>query len=263
MATYNVSTWTEFVTAFTASGGTSADPDIIEITADLDVNDDAPRAKISAGGFKTINGNLHTIWNLSPAVEFTNFLIEYGGASRVITWNKVNFNNIYRTNKEAVFSANSSSPMRFNQCTFVAKCPQIANYARFTQCAITHTSALWRTSWASATLIQCWVHYEPIFVSGTTSADFGTVTTSYIEGKINVPGYTSCPYFASTINDSVINIESAMNYDYIAGSSSTKCVYNTTKMTGTIGSQSNIVGVTDSQMKDAAYLSSVGFNIIT
>lgn len=267
MATYNVNTWSEFVTAFKAVSGTSADPDIIEIMSDLDVNDDAPRSYIAAGGYKTINGNFHTIWNLSPLVEFNGYLIEYGGGGRSIVWNKVNFNNIYRTNTNAVFGAGSSSPMRFNQCTFVMKGPRLANYAVFTQCAITHTNAQWRTPWASATLDQCWMHYEPIFTSGTTNMDFDTVTTSYIEGKVdNIPGYTSCPYFARSMSNSVINIESSINFDRLSNispSGNAKCVYNTTKLTGTIGTtDSNVIGVTDSQMKDAAYLSSVGFSII-
>lgn len=264
MATYNVNTWSEFVTAFKASGGTSSDPDVIEILSDLDVNDDAPRAMISAGGFKTINGNYHTIWNLSPSVEFRAELLDYG--SRTITWNKVNFNNIYRTNNEAVFGASSSSPMIFDQCTFVMKGPRLVDYATLTRCAITHTNALWRTSWSSADLNMCWVHYEPIFTAGTTTTDFNNVTTSYIEGKIdNIPGYTSCPYFVRNINNSVINIESSINFDRLSSSNpSVKCVYNTTKLIGTVGSaDNNMVGVTDSQMRDAAYLSSIGFSIIT
>ena len=263
MAIYNVNTWTEFVTAYKASGGTSSDPDIIEIMSDLDVNDDAPRSMISAGGYKTINGNLHTIWNLSPAIEFSAEILNYGGM--VIRWNKINFNNIYRTNKEAVFGANSSKPMVFDQCTFVLKGPRLVNYATLTRCAITHTSALWRTSWSNASLNMCWMHYEPIFTSGTTNYDFNAVTTSYIEGKIdNIPGYTSSPYFAHTINNSVINIESSINFDRLSSITTVKCVYNTTKLTGTVGSSdSNVVGVTDAQMKDAAYLASIGFGIIT
>lgn len=268
MATYNVNTWSEFVTAFKASGGTASDPDIIEILSDLDVNDDAPRSYIAAGGFKTINGNFHTIWNLSPLVEFSNYLIEYGGGGREIVWNRVNFNNMYRTNNNPVFHAASGTPMKFNQCTFVMKGPRIADYAVFTQCAITHTNAMWRTSWSGTTLNQCWMHYEPIFTSGVTNFDLNNVTTSYIEGKIdNIPGYTSCPNFARAIDNSVINIESSINFDHLSNispSANAKCVYNTTKLTGTVGAtDSNIVGVTDSQMKDASYLSSVGFNIIT
>ena len=264
MATYNVNTWSEFVTAYKASGGTSANPDIIEILSDLDVNDNAPRAMISAGGFKTINGNYHIIWNLSPSVEFRAEILDSGGSSQTIRWNKVNFNNIYRTNNEAVFGATSRSPMIFDLCTFVIKGPRLVDYATLTRCAITHTNAQWRTSWADADLNMCWMHYEPVFTSGTTNVDLNTVTTSYIEGKIAVPGYTSCPYLASSINNSVINIESSINFDRISGSTTVKCVYNTTKMTGTIGTaDSKIVGVTDAQMRDAAYLSSIGFNIIT
>lgn len=265
MATYNVSTWAEFVTAFTASGGTAADPDIIEITADLDVNTSPITGRISAGGFKTINGNMHTIWNISVAVEFNYEIFEYGGASRRIIWNKINFNNIYRSGKYPIFKGGSSTWMRFFDCTFVMKGPQLFQYCTLTRCAVTHTNAQWRTSYADVDLIQTWMHYEAIFASGVTNYDFEEVETSYIEGKIDVPGYTTAGVLAYTLKDSVINLETSMDYTYLSADpgSSKKTVYNTTKMTGTIGSQSNIIGVTDSQMKDAAYLSSIGFNIIT
>lgn len=265
MATYNVNTWPEFVTAYKASGGDSSDPDIIEILSDLDVNDDAPIAMIRAGSNKTINGNYHTIWNLSPAVEFSGEILDRGGGNK-IRWNKVNFNNIYRTNTNAVFGATSKSRMEFDMCTFVMKGPRLVDYATLTRCIITHTNAQWRESWANAWLDMCWVHYEPIFANSSPDyKDFQQVTTSYIEGKIAVPGYTSSKYFANIISNSVINIESSINFDRLSSSNPTvKCVYNTTKLTGTIDTAfSNMIGVTDAQMRDAAYLSSIGFAIIT
>lgn len=265
MATYNVSTWAEFVTAFTASGGTPTDPDIIEITADLDVNTSPITDQISSGGSKTINGNMHTIWNISVAVEFNNEIFTFKSSSNRIIWNKINFNNIYRSGMYSIFRGSSSVWMRFFDCTFVMKGPQLFNRCTLTRCAVTHTNAQWRTSYSSVDLIQTWMHYEAIFASDVTNFDFDSVETSYIEGKIDVPGYTKAGILAVRLQDSVINIETSMDYTRLSSEpdANKKVVYNTTKMTGTIGSVSNIIGVTDAQMKDAAYLSSIGFNITT
>ena len=100
MAT-QVTTWTEFVTAFRSNSITE-----IDIMKDLDCNEDLPTAQIRAGTTKTISGNYHTIWNLSTAAVVNTYLINADGRS--VTWNKVNFNNIYRNEAYPVFHGTRS-----------------------------------------------------------------------------------------------------------------------------------------------------------
>ena len=62
---YNVTTWEQFLRAFTiAHDPADTDDDIIEIMSNIDCNDVTISNPIYAGGKKIINGNNHTFYNL-------------------------------------------------------------------------------------------------------------------------------------------------------------------------------------------------------
>lgn len=268
MATFNVSTWSEFVTAYTASSGISSDPDIIEIMTDLDVNTNPPTATISAGGWKTINGNFHTIWNLAPGGIISSVIITSNG-NRTITWNKINFNNIAYLENNAVFSGPSSYPMVFNDCTFVAKVQRLFSYATLNRCAVTMTgSTTQHQPMSGVTANYSWIHYEHKRQNDNASGEFSGLNTCYIEGKITATFTTAnYPFQIATNPQSCvfnIDIDDPLKCSIDTGSSTISVsVFNSDKIVNYTGTRTNIVGVTDTQLRNAEYLDSVGFDIVT
>ena len=123
MAEYKVSSWEEFVNAYTAAAAAGETERTIEIMADIDCND-MPFSNyiISPQNIEmTINGNQHNIWNISTESVVNGGLIR-GGASKNLIWNKVNFGNINRIENAAIFAGYSTGwAMNFNDCTFVGK----------------------------------------------------------------------------------------------------------------------------------------------
>lgn len=269
MATYNVSTWDDFVTAFNASTGTTSDPDVIEIMTDLDVNTTPPTSQIRANATKIINGNYHTIWNLAPGGILGSAIISPNG-NRTITWNKVNFNNIAFLENYAVFTSNSSYPMVFNDCTFVAKvASSLFAYAQLNRCAVTMTgSTNSHSPMSGVTANYSWLHYEHKRLNDNASSEFAALNTCYIEGKITTTlSSANYPFqITGNPNSCVINIDidDPLQCSISTGSSTVAVsVYNTDKIANYTGARTEIVGVTDTQLKDATYLASVGFDIVT
>ena len=62
-------------------------------------------------------------------------------------------------------------------------------------------------------------------------------------------------------SNATINIECDSDYT-ITSNPGQLSVYNKDKLTGNIATTTNVIGVTDAELKDAAYLASIGFNII-
>ena len=273
MATTQVSTWDQFAAAYTSAEGTSADPHIIEIMADLDAASSIT-ATLNPGNdyHKIINGNYHNISNIGTSVTLNAVIF----AGRHMTWNKCNFINIFRNQPYAVFYSSSSATMTFNDCTFQGQGAAIcgesnmsANYTGrgyFNRCAITWTQT--GSTYAGACFGAAQFDYSYIdckfYRSNAGNYDIGRLTSSYIKGELIGSGITdSSMAMIGTISDSVINLKSTINFPRgIANTPNTPIsVYNSEKMTGTIADTSNVSAVTDAQLKNAAYLASIGFNI--
>jgi len=259
MAT-QVTTWTEFVTAYKDSNVNE-----IDIMNDLDCNNDLPTSQIAQRGTKTIHGNYHTIWNLSTGTVVNNALIYTAGY--YLTWEKTNFNNISRIEAYPVFSAESSRWAVFNDCTFVGNCPnRIVNNAILNRCTITHTGSNLQTPFSSVQANYCWIRYEHKRNLDNGNAEFSALNSCYVEGKIttDLSSYNSIFDFSYTMDSCVINVETSLPTSISSNPSTTRpvTVFNTDKITNYRGSLSIVKGVSDEQMKDASYLSSVGFNIV-
>ena len=283
MPTVQVTTWDEFVTQFRNSQGTSSDPLVIEIMADLDAQSSISGSGTSAlnpGGnsWKSVNGNFHNIRNIALSQEGSNTYI-FGGGSNVV-YNKCNFVNIFRSSPNPIFySGTDSNVTRFLDCTFQGQGGALAGVGganpygggTYIRCAINwkqKTGTQIRISFSSASFQYSYIDVE---LNGTAPAlsnsrTFGSLQSSYVKGKINSSS-TQSDCLSNSIIDSVVNIETSLNYPaglYSSSSApSSVSVYNTSKLTGEILAKTNMTGVTDAQLKDAAYLSSVGFNIVT
>lgn len=265
MAEHKVSTWKDFVNAYTAPQADGETERTIEIMADIDCNDMPFSNHISSppNVVMTINGNQHNIWNISTESVVSGALIISGFN---LTWNKVNFGNINRIENSPIFAGPSSKPMEFYDCTFVGKGFSIANNSIFHRCAITWTGSRGEGVVSPrVNYYNCWLHFELTRLRNNTVVEFNFFDSCYIEGKIEGADdtITTAGALASNINNSVINIESDLTRSQLTQSTSYISVFNTTKMPNSTSNSPNLIGVTDDQMKDANYLSSIGFNIVT
>ena len=269
MPTVQVSTWDQFVAAFVS--GTSGNRQVIEIMADLD-------AKSSITGtignldtrYITVNGNYHNIANISTSQRVDSYLFRANN----ILWSKCNFINMIRNEPYAVFwQEGSYNDIRFEDCTFqgqgIAICGSArldsGNYAGqgyFLRCFITWTqkgTTIPGTCFGSATFDRTYIDCELTSGAGS-SPDFGSLqNTSYLKGKI--AGTPTGHNLLGSCSNAVINIESDSDYT-ITSNPGNVSVYNKDKLTGNITTTTNVIGVTDAELKDAAYLASIGFNII-
>ena len=270
MAEYKVSTWKDFVNAYTVAAAAGETERTIEIMADLDCND-MPFSKyiINPRGIDmVINGNQHNIWNISTESVVNGALIRASDAKK-FNWNKVNFGNINRIENSPIFNGYSNTIdylMNFNDCTFVGKGFSLSSNSAFHRCAITWTGARGNgTAFPSSLFYNCWLHVEITHTQNNAAVEFNHLDSCYIEGKIEGADdtITSAGAIASTINNSVINIESDLTRSKMTQATQYISVFNTTKMPNSTSNNANLKGVTDDQMKDANYLSSIGFNIIT
>ena len=148
MAAVNVSTWSEFVTAFQT--GTASGP--INLVADIDMNSAVPLGiSSSVGGSygKTVNGNGHQIRNLRTNVSSPVPIFQGGSSTNSYYYfYDVDFVNLCLD--AALFDVRGNNFVNFNRCRFtgrrdanLVKVPDYAaNRASFTQCFFnfTHSS---------------------------------------------------------------------------------------------------------------------------
>lgn len=250
-----VSTWDEFVAAYlNNSDGT------IEITADLDANDNLPDTSYMRPISKTINGNGHTIYNISTQAVVNSPIFRSVGNSLVI--NNTNFYNCYRIENQPIFWGSSTYKVQFNDCKIVGRGLQyITNMGTFQRCSFSWAGVKSVDAGKDNSFYNSWVKIDHERASNSTTALLGTLNNSYIEGNIR---QTAAGTFAlkvsSNLESSVINIETtATAATFPSGNTS---VYNSTKAPNFTDS-GNCIGVSDAQMKDAEYLASIGFNIVT
>lgn len=270
MPTTQVYTWDQFATAYTATQGTSDDPHVIEIMADLDA-ESAITGYLNVGSsyYKVVNGNFHDLSNIATQTTFNNPI--FGGYHT--TYNKCNFINVSRNNSYPIFFANSSNQPIFNDCTIqgqgICICGQgnmtANNTGRgiFKRCVITwHQVGTSYTGacFGSATFDYCYLDVD-IGTSNAGNRDFNSLYSSYLKGKITGDTTGRNTTMIATCSDSVINIDTDLDYTLVT-TPIMLSVYNTDRLTGNITGTTNVIGVTDAQLKDAAYLASIGFNII-
>ena len=267
---YNVTTWEQFERAFT-SPHDAGDPDndVIEILADMDLNDFTMANPIYAGAIKTINGNDHTIYNMHDGRSSGSPLIRCGDGNTHpfydLTWNKLNFDNMFivMSTSGAFWGANGHS-MIFNDCTFVGRFhSELGRFLTLNRCAVTFENLN-----ANNTPFQyvdsnfCWYNIKiRKTATATTSRMFAAMNTCYIEGQILCPATHAG--VLGTLTNCCVNVQSDVPMNKISSQSNTPIsIYNSDKIPSVQTADVNMIGVTDTQMHDASYLESIGFAII-
>lgn len=269
---YNVTTWEQFLRAFTiAHDPEDTENDVIEVMADIDCNDITLSNPIYAGAIKTINGNSHTFYNLHDGTAKGSPLIRCGDGNNhpnyAVTWNKLNFDNLFIVlSSYGAFWGASGKNMVFNDCTFVCQCAvEVFRYCTLNRCAVTFENiSATNRPFEYVTSNFCWYNVK---IRKTATADasriFGAMDTCYIEGKILCPA--SHAGVLSTLTNCCVNIQTDVPMQRISTAQTgiiPISIYNSDKIPSVTQADANVIAVTDAQMHDAQYLESIGFAII-
>lgn len=250
-----INTWVEFLAAYE-----NGSDETIELMSDIDANDDIPKRNYTKPIGKTINGNGHTIYNISTGVVLSNPI--FSGAHTLV-FNNTNFYNCYRIENQPIFWSSNTYRTQFNDCKIVGRGLQyISINATFNRCSFVWSGVTSVGAGSALSFYNSWLKIDHIRDSNSTSSYFGTLNNSYIEGTFaqKAEGTFTLKITSNTLESSVINIEtSATNSAFLSGTTS---VYNKTKQPNFTDS-GNCIGVTDAQLKNADYLASIGFNIVT
>lgn len=276
MARYDVSTWAQFVQAWRDTVG----GDIIEINADLDVNDDIPSSEIddhegAGSGTVTINGNGHTLYNLSGGNPYSGYIFD--STWQLHVFNKLNFQNMDLT-RGAFSGYSNASRVTFNDCNIQGRAsgvPFFAGYITLNRCTCTFTNTTSVITENNGNFVNCWIYLKNCHKTwgGEGAALIRHLNTCYIKGEITYGADTS-----SIVSDAVEDVQnccfnvtinagySGFNADYYCynANGAKITIINMDKLpSGTRPSaDAQAIAVTDSQMKDADYLASIGFDIV-
>lgn len=272
MARYDVNTWTDFVNAWKTVDGN----DIIEVNADLDVNDNIPDSSIlmvshSVAGSVTINGNGHTIYNVSGG----------GGCVFENTYhrtiiNSLNFQNINLTTP--LFRGYSyESQLYINDSNIQGRDTALffEGNVNFDRCTLTLTNT--RTQITpdienNVNFLRCWIYFRSCKKTwnGGDTPLIRNVNTCYLKGNIDMTEITNTN-IVSNVNNSCVNVtvtgvtaENIPLTRYVYDSRGLITIVNTSKLNPDTSApdESLIKGVSEAQMKDANYLFDLGFDIV-
>ena len=249
-----VNTWGEFLAAYE-----NADDTVIELMSDIDANSDIPKRNYVKSVDKTINGNGHTIYNISTGVVLNSPI--FSGAKN-LTFNNTNFYNCYRIENYPIFWSSNTYRTQFNDCKIVGRGLQyISVNASFNRCSFSWAGVTSVGAGGALSFYNSWLKIDHTRSSNSSDYYFGTLNNSYIEGTFSQTATgTFNLKISNALSGCVINIDTtATSATFPSGDTS---VYNSTKQPNFTDS-GNCIGVTDAQLKNAAYLASVGFNIVT
>lgn len=298
MATRNVTDVSSLLTAVRECESN----DTIEILNDIDWNDDetyALRSTVYFGGSSTttlsnvkVNGNNHAIYNMSAlnigAGNWGTFIFGVQGSE--ITVENLSFLNCdFSTKEVCIFGTTSTAHTTvkravvqgmFKYAMFKGRSGGMIIDSCMITCDRSDGTPLMANLGTSPTFKNCWIRLgERCAYNGNKYVD--NLDTCYIEGSVRLTptSGTLSPTVFTKVQNSCINL--AFNVPHASGGTVTIDTIISPVTTGTI----NVINVekistdegygvteadstslnklvTDAHMKDASYLSSVGFDII-
>lgn len=275
MARYDVSTWAQFVQAWRDTVG----GDMIEINADLDVNDDIPASQIydhegAGSGTITINGNGHTLFNLAGGNPNAGVIFDSTWQAHI--FNRLNLQNMDLT-RPAFLGYSNGSRVTFNDCNIQGRSsgvPFFSSYITLNRCTCTFTNTISVITENQCNFAYCWIWLKNCRKTwnGSGAALIRHLNTCYIKGDVS---YGSGSEIYSDAVEDVQNccFNVAVNASQFSGVTADYFCYNASgKLTiinmdklpsGTTASADpQAIAVTDEQMRDANYLFGIGFDIV-
>ncbi len=285
MANYNVSSMVQFINALTSL----TDGDTIDVNADLDYNDvflDTQESiRVPTAGYATnctINGNNHAIYNFDNTLirQGTNIFNVYAQHLRV---NNLSFLNCNMTKAGSVFNFQfaNNEDIIFNtgvlQGRFVyAPISCYANSVLINNYMITFTQSKAQLAGQTATNSPrfrfCWINFDNCELRDISGSRFilANLDTCYVKGLIKA-STGDFRYFGGALSDCCFNVtlgngHDIQSLDTIFGTQGDMLnIINADKLNTAepLESTSHHILVTDTQMHDAEYLASIGFNIVS
>lgn len=288
-----VSTVEQFLTALQ----TAVDGSVIELANDLDFNNWIPPdgqtypihvpSDATQLGDLTINGNGHTIYNLTnyrPSAGSSLFYLHtiVSGVDH-IKFNNINFLNVACTSDNVmIFTTNFNSgasdvthPVSFNDCTLqgVFNAP-FGKSVYYNRCMFTIQSNRNQIEPAASNqkpyYYMCWFWLKTV-IKDNNNPFLTHLDTCYVQGQktgqatnTNNNYFTVCQNSCINFTANIVMSTPALSTVVQAATGTTKInIVNTDHLTGTAASTSTaVVGVTDEQMKNAQYLFDIGFDIL-
>lgn len=276
MARYDVNTWAQFVAAWRGTIG----GDTIEVNADLDVNDDIPSSEIDDHegdnrGTVTINGNGHTLYNLSGGNPYSGVIFD--STYQLHVFNKLNLQNM-DLSRPAFLGFSNGSRVTFNDCNIQGRASGVkffSGYITFNRCTCTFTNTSSVITDNNGNFVNCWIWLKNCRKTwdGSGAALIRHLNTCYIKGDVTyrngesvysdaVEDVQNCCYNV-TINASQFSDFTADNFCYNANGAKITIINMDKLPSGTRPSaDAESIAVTDAQMHDADYLASIGFDIV-
>lgn len=275
MARYDVSTWAQFVQAWRDTVG----GDIIEVSADLDVNDDIPANEIddhegAVHGIVTINGNGHTLYNLSGGNPYSGVIFDSTYQQHI--FNNLNLQNM-DLSRPAFLGYSAAGRVTFAGCNIQGRSsgvPFFQGYITFDRCTCTFTNTSSVITESNANFLNCWIWLRNCRKTwdGSGAALIRHLNTCYIKGDVTYRnGESVYSDTAEDVQNCCFNV--AINAPQFTSSTADYFCYNASgKLTiinidklpsGTRPSaDAQAIAVTDEQMRDADYLFGIGFDIV-
>jgi len=298
MATYNAANMVQFNEAIKSC----TDGDTIEVLADLDWNDvvDNVTATIKLGNVTTpftthgvvINGNNHRIYNMTgnriSSQTYGTYIYDFHSSKAQI--NDLSFLNCDFGYKDTViiFSSGSTTDISINNCVLQGRFKYTMFKGRngstfnLNNCMITcnwSDYSPFKTATGIAPLFNyCWIRLTDYnaYNAGTGVSYAENLNGCYIDGKLNYVSSGNTPRFLYAVQNSCINVEvnayqtNDIDVFIVPATGATACniinidkisTYSGYELTEEDSSTMNKC-CTDTHMKDANYLASVGFDII-
>lgn len=260
----HVSTWDAFVDALTAATAQE-----IYVDADMDASEwESERILIT--GATIVHGQGHTIRNiLYDHEENLFFAMGDGTPEQTIYFSDLDFVNVMTTMREDYAFINARySRINLTNCKFQGL---FVNFAyrdcTFKQCTFAFAQGCNLALWAGGTL-NC---EECYFDFGTQSrnntpiiwAESGTINLEncYFKGTILADN----KIFKATLKNSVVNVFSTPTGELftICDNATGISLFNTSRIDGSPSSVSDVIGLTDAELKDPDSVVATGFPLVT
>lgn len=288
--THNVSTFLDFITALSNLGN----DDVIEILNDLDFNDiisdghhqppyvlgsedsTAPISNV------TINGNNHVIHNCYRDITTSAYFFQIKFVDGLII-NNLSYDNVWiygsSLTDNGLWNSTNGQNVLFNGGYFQGRSLNKIIYGTgiTVQNMMITIGGRGRFGFDSSHPVlweRCWIHLDDVKYKQIVwdSVLWSHCNQCYFEGKLTVEGEFSNQRIFSFASNSVINVTMHIRSDDVdtfCGASSQATgrpnVINIDKVDIITDTTDTTVNkcVTDAQLKDAEYLYSIGFNIIS
>lgn len=266
MSEYNVTTLEELRLAMLDNTGTEQNPTVINIMADLNFQEIStpytPIWSFGDAGWINIYGNGHSLSNMQidPNTQGWGTHNSYCG---YISFHNANFVNLYG---ERYIFAMTNYRVAFYNCSFQGACSQLffGTSGWHKECSYNLKQLNY---YANLKCLRDIDTIEDSYINIDSDNEYNFPLFNRVLNRCYLKGTLTSRDNALTmgyLTNCVINFDTTATVTITDNAQGTLSVYNTSKMPNCTPANTTLFkGVTDSQLKDTNYLSSIGFDIIT